>query len=105
MHMTRSRPWHTRGGIGEVTAQLLLQSTGSGFGFEVPRTRQAFGWSDVCFAGALLAHQWKHSPRGLALGLLRGELGVGRAILGCADRSPGDPAQLRHGALKPCVVR
>jgi hypothetical protein len=44
------RPWQ-RGSVGDVTAQnasASQDSTGFGFGFEVPRTRQA-GWlvSDV----------------------------------------------------------
>jgi len=45
MHMTRTkRPWQ-RGSVGDVTAAA---QDSTGFGFEVPRTRQA-GWlvSDV----------------------------------------------------------
>jgi pantoate kinase len=40
MHMTHMSNV-ARGGVGDVTAQY---QTGFGFGFQVPRTRQAFGW-------------------------------------------------------------
>ena len=83
MHMTRTkRPWQ-RGSVGDVTAAA---QDSTGFGFEVPRTRQA-GWlvSDVVSLAPCWRTQREAEEGGLALDLCGERTGVARrSILGCA---------------------